>query len=159
MRDWRKLLHRLLPDSYYDNIIRKIHNLLGDRVRFHIYSQSRDDRWRKPTIRNAPQDVYLNEKKGKGAWNYPQPYKYELHLDEDWRADFDHMVIADIMITSVSSFGYFAANLNENYKIIPETPGFLRTFQHAPATKALFTKKTHIVDCHLLTSPDFPISL
>ena len=70
---------------------------------FHIYTQAKDERWDFDLG-----NTYLNENKEKGIWAYPQPYNYQLHLDEDWRDDFDHMVRADILITSISAFGHFA---------------------------------------------------
>lgn len=92
---------RFLPLDFHLNIVKTLHDLLGDREHvFHIYAFG------------SEQD--LNEIKqtfGQLA------VTTEYHLNQSAMADLHHMIIADILIGSHSSFSDWAGFLSDNIKI------------------------------------------
>jgi hypothetical protein len=91
---------RFQDNSYYLNIVKTLLDVIGQsrKIAFYLFSQG------------EPNDFA----------DFQQIKEMNFCLDMDPMASFLHMVYADILITSKSSFSYKPALLSKGLKICPE---------------------------------------
>jgi hypothetical protein len=92
---------RFLPLDFHLNIVKTLHELLGNREHvFHIYAFGSEQDLNE--IRQAFSQL---------------PVATEYHMNQSAMADLHHMITADILIGSHSSFSDWAGFLSDNIKI------------------------------------------
>ena len=92
---------RFLPTSFYTNIIEQLNKILeGCEYKFHIYSYGSEQEM------NEIVEIVQNLSK-----------QVQFHLNEPAMQDIHHMAVADILVTSHSSFSDWAGFLSNNIKL------------------------------------------
>jgi len=95
---------RFKPNSYYLNIIQQLERILGDQPhRFHVFSQTKP----KPSL--LDEDFTPFEELG-----------CCMHLDEDMFESINHLVQADILVASKSSFSFLPSVLSHGVVLYDE---------------------------------------
>lgn len=109
-RQFSDLSSRMLPDSWYIEILDTILSTAQQAAVIHIYSEGRDGQYHseqgipfswKERYKNTPHEVYE-------------------HIDSDFLSTFHHLIHADILIGSKSGMSHLAGMLNEHIKIMPK---------------------------------------
>jgi hypothetical protein len=109
-RQFSDLSSRMLPDTWYREILNTILNHLPRSVAIHIYSEGKDGQYRSET--GAP-----------FSWKeHFQNTTHEVHehIDSDFMSTFHHLLHADVLIGSKSGMSHLAGMLGDQVKLMPQ---------------------------------------
>ena len=109
-RQFSDLSSRMLPDSWYLEILNAILNHLSKSVAIHIYSEGKDGQ-------------YHSETGSPFSWKeHFQNSGHEVHehIDSDFMGTFHHLLYADVLIGSKSGMSHLAGMLGNQIKLMPQ---------------------------------------
>ena len=109
-RQFSDLSSRMLPDSWYLEILNAILNHLSKSVAIHIYSEGKDGQ-------------YHSETGSPFSWKeHFQNSGHEVHehIDSDFMGTFHHLLHADVLIGSKSGMSHLAGMLGNQVKLMPQ---------------------------------------
>lgn len=108
-RQFSDLSSRMLPDTWYLEILHMILRNTQRKVAIHIFSEGKDGN-------------YYSESGQPFSWKaYFQNTLHEVHehIDSDFMSSFHHLLHADILIGSKSGMSHLAGMLNQQTKVMP----------------------------------------
>lgn len=123
---------RWMNMKVYTNVINQIRNASGDCVVFHIYSDG--------TIEDLKRLIDLPD--------------IILHLQEDVFSTFHHMVLADVLVASKSSFSALAGHLQHKVKIVQSWNSIANIPSSLKRSVGLFTWENFPDNEHFVTMDD-----
>ncbi|QWD64301.1 hypothetical protein [Polynucleobacter sp. MWH-UH2A] len=108
-RQFSDLSSRMLPDSWYLNIIDVVQRSMNKPIAIHIFSEGKNGQ-------------YYSENGAPFSWKeHFRNFPLEVHenIDSDFKSTFHHLLNADILIGSKSGMSHLAGMLGKHAKIMP----------------------------------------
>lgn len=134
-RQFSDLSSRMLPDSWYLEILDAVLSNTQKPVAIHIFSEGKDGQ-------------YYSENGTPFSWKeYFKQSPYEIHeyIDSDFLSTFHHLINADVLVGSKSGMSHLAATLNNHTKLMPQMWHSYRGSNHLlelPDTKKKLNQAT-----------------
>lgn len=108
-RQFADLAHRMLPDSWYLQVIEALSKVCGCHLHVTVLSEGRDG-------------SYCSELGQAFSWQRALAHlgcEVVEKIDHDFMESFDHLVEADVLIGSKSGMTHLAGLMNDNIKLVP----------------------------------------
>lgn len=129
-RQFSDLSDRMLPDSWYIEVINSVLESINRKFAIHIFSEGANG-------------LYHSELGIPCKWNeYFPNTAHEIHelIDTSFTSTFHHLIEADILIGSKSGMTHLAAMLSNNIKIVPR---MWHSYRGTPNVLELSEKDVH----------------
>jgi len=109
-RQFSDLSSRMLPDTWYLEILNTLSGVSLKEIAIHIFSEGKDGQ-------------YHSENGIPFSWKthfQNTPYEIHEHIDSDFMSTFHHLLNVDILIGSKSGMSHLAGMLGRHIKIMPK---------------------------------------